>query len=182
MSEPSSLYVRVQLTPGSFDAFLSSAPIDPAHYDDWQAWLATHTFHGTISDEDIRSLHHSAGSVRDYVAGAVASPFNGPASSHYDPATNTWILRILQCSENYGEFIQILSVVRAVATYQDIPGDGCILLYPYLWGGPPNAYLNISAGTSTFCKSIPTRILHEATRSFDTLYQAYSAQFDDNTA
>lgn len=181
MSEPSSLYARVRLTPAAFAAFQASTLALPREYSDWRAWLDGQRYHGSISDERIGAATHPGNeqTVGEYLALATTMPGLGDGSS-YDPATQTWLFRLIECSENYFDFLLILSVLRAVALYKDLPSapttDDFILIYPFLWGGAAEAYLVISAGGSHFSHEIPATAIQEADDSFNALYQAISAQ------
>lgn len=183
MSEPSSLYVRVRLTPAAFAAFQASPLALPKEYSDWRAWLDSRHYHGYISDERIGAATHpeKATTVGDYLAETDAMSALGIGSS-YDSATQTWLYRLIECSENYFDFLLILSVLRAVARYKDLPSapstEDFILIYPYLWGGDAEAYLVITPGASHFSNEIPAAAIQEADDSFNTLYQALSAQIN----
>src|SRR5262245_61939956 len=122
-----------------FAAFQASRLVPPRQYGDWRAWLGSKRFYGEISNAEIEAMAHPEGEIRmgDYLSGLVRQIYLGPAKSDYDPLSKTWTLRVMQCSENYLDFILILSVLRAVASYKDLHGDDFILIYPYLWGGAP---------------------------------------------
>lgn len=60
MSEPSSLYARVRLTPSAFAAFQASPLALPSAYSDWRAWLNRQRYFGQISDEQIATATHPA--------------------------------------------------------------------------------------------------------------------------
>lgn len=183
MSEPSSLYVRVRLTPAAYAAFLASPLALPKAYSDWRAWLDASRYHGHISDERIQAATHpeKATTVGDYLAETDAMRVLGIGSS-YDPTTEIWLYRLIECSENYFDFLLILSVLRAVSRYKDLPSapstDDFILIYPFLWGGAAEAYLVITQGASYFREEIPAAAQQEADDSFQAMYAAISAQFN----
>jgi len=171
MSEPSSLYLRVRLSEAALEAYKQSQPLAPNRYTDWRPWLETKTYHGQIADDDIAALRFAD----DKTCGAYVSAWSGdiyagPAASRYDPATQTWTLVIAGCSENYREFIEILSILRGVAVYKDLPGEDFILIYPYFWSGAPEAYLVLAQGTSRFEQAIPPGALAEADARLQGLY------------
>ena len=183
MSEPSSLYARVRLTASAFAAFQASPLTLPGAYTDWHVWLDGQRYYGQISDDQIATAAHPepANTVGAYLAETAAMSAFG-LGSHYDPVTETWLFRLIECSENYIDFLLILSVLRAVAHYKDLPADPAnddfILIYPFLWGGAPNAYVVITSGTSYFGATIPPTAIQEADASFTALYEALRAQVD----
>lgn len=181
MSEPSSLYARVRLTPAAFAAFQASSRVLPNAYHDWRGWLDRQQYYGSISDDQITSATHpeNGSTVGAYLAEPSTLQEFG-LGSHYDAATQTWLFRLIECSENYVDFLLILSVLRAVAHYKDLPANGAtddfILIYPFLWGGDANAYVVITAGASSFRTDIPPTAIQEANASFTRLYEALRAQ------
>ena len=183
MSEPSSLYARVRLTASAFAAFQASSLALPGAYTDWRTWLDRQRYYGQISDAEIATAVYPepANTVGAYLAETAAMSAFG-LGSHYDPVTETWLFRLIECSENYFDFVLILSVLRAIAHYKDLPDtpvqDDFILIYPFLWGGAPNAYVVITPGTSYFGAAIPPTAIQEADASFTALYEALRAQGD----
>lgn len=181
MSEPSSLYARVRLTSSAFAAFEASPPVPPKAYDDWRGWLDRQRYYGDIDDDKITSATHSENfsTVGAYLAMPVTLGEFG-LGSHYDAATQTWHFRLVECSENYLDFLLILSVLRAIAHYKDLPAEPAnadfILIYPFLWGGDANAYVVITPGASYFSTDIPPTAIQEADASFTALYEAVRAQ------
>jgi hypothetical protein len=176
MSEPSSLYLRVRLSEAALEAYKQSQPSTPSRYTDWQPWLVTKTYNGQITDADIAALNFANDKTCGaYVAAWSGDVYAGPAASHYDSATQTWTLVIAGCSENYREFIEILSVLRGVAVYKDVPGEDFILIYPYFWGGAPEAYLVLTQGASRFEQTIPPEALAEADARLQGLYDEVMA-------
>ena len=55
------------------------------------------------------------------------------------------------------------------------------MIYPYLWGGEPEAYLTITSGGSKFVSQPPLEIINEADLMLQVLYAELSANFDDES-
>lgn len=182
MSEPSSLYARVRLSAPALRAFVESRPARPAAYGDWRGWLDRASFHGTISDADIAATEASAEpSVRAYLDELCRPVINEPSRERYDPVTQTWTLAVLQYSENYGDYIDILTIIRAIAAHKDLPGEDVILIHPFLWGGEPEAYLRIVEGASHFAQQVPGEVIAEADACFRQLCDEYADGIDLDT-
>jgi hypothetical protein len=180
MSEPSSLYLRLTLTEAALAAYRQSRPQPPTAYTDWLPWLATRQFYGTIDAQKIAELPFPADtSCGDYLAELVNSPYAAPTADHYDPVTHAWTLAVTMYSENYFDFIELLSVLRNVAQYKDLPSPDFILIYPYLWGDAPNAYLVVEQGASHFEPDTLAPALAEANAALKTLVDAMADSFPD---
>jgi hypothetical protein len=181
MSEPSSLYLRVTLTQKNLDALMASRVALPKEYDDWLSWLTTKKIHGAITAGEIEQCN--AADTRTFGAyiNALEREMWAGARAQYDAATQRWTLGVLQLSENYFEYIEALAILRAVARYRDLPGDDFILIYPYLWGDPPNAYVELAQGTSKFIAEIPAPALAEANAGLKKVYEQITAgmNFDE---
>lgn len=166
MSEPSSFYLRVTLTPEALKAFRASPVSLPSAYDDWSEWLENSQFHGTIGPERIAKLEtymQSLGTVGTYVDQWLDSRYSQPVRDHYNPETQTWTLCILQCSENYVEFIEVLSIMRAACQFKDVQsGDDFILIFSYLWDGGINVYVPLDMNSSQLHTQVPEQPLEEA--------------------
>lgn len=199
MSEPSSLYMRVKLSEDGLSAFKTSPLAPPRAYNDWHDWLKSRKFTGKITAGDIRTMEpptaadlaatanrvatasgqagtavasSKAPTVDDYLASMLANPQMGPSRVHYDSISNLWTLAIAQCSENMREYIEILSILRAVAKFKDMPGDDFILIFPYLWGGTPNAYVAIEQWYSHVLTVAADFAITEANLAVGTLLTA----------
>lgn len=182
MSEPSSVYARVHLSAPALGAFMESLLARPATYADWRGWLDRASFHGTISDVEIAAMPAGAEpSVRAVIDALCRPVAYEPAREHYDPVTQTWTLAVLQFSENYYDFIDILTIIRAIAAYKDLPGEDVLLIYLYLWGGDPEAYLRIAEGASHFAPQTPGEVIAEADACFRQPCDEHAAGSDPDT-
>lgn len=180
MSEPSSLYARVRLTERALTAFYASAPALPSQFDDWRPWLASKHYYGEITDAEIEQMTQSeAASVGEMLALWLEQPTPGPSQVQYDPLTQTWTLGLLECSENYYDFILVLSWLRAIARFKDLPGDDFIVIHPYIWGGPPEAYVAVTVGSSTLHDDIPPTVLAEAEAGLRQIFDALASAYSD---
>src|SRR5262249_49259310 len=167
MSEPSSLYMRVRLTAKNLEAFKNSLLIAPSHYTDWQPWLHTRTYYGEITDAEIQGMEFSEVlSVGEYLSLLLQDVYASPSQARYDIASNTWTLCVMELSENYKDFILVLSILRGIAAYKDTPGEDFIIIYPYLWTDNSemyvDAYVTLTTGNSQMVNEIPAEAITEA--------------------
>lgn len=186
MSEPSSLYMRVSLTEKNFENFKNSLPVLPNFYNDWLPWLSSKKYYGNITDDEIQKMTHQPDDVKsvgDYVSFLTQDIYAGPSQSLYDAASNTWTLCIAGLSENYKEFISVLSILRGVEKYKDLPGEDFILIYPYFWLEHPekytNAYVVIRNGESRIVNEIPAKAIDEANQALGKMIENFRSSYDD---
>lgn len=181
MSEASSLVARIRLTESALAAFQASAPALPSQFEDWRSWLTSKHYYGDITDAEIQQMKQvEATSTGEMLVLWLQKPMMGFGQAHYDPTTQTWTLGLLDCSENYKDFILVLSVLRAIALFKDLPGEDFILIYPYMWGGSPNAYVAITTGSSRFSDEIPPAVLTEADAVLTQIREALAGAYSDD--
>lgn len=155
-SEPSSLYMRCNMSAAQYATAMAAPPGAPSAYDDWQTWFDGRGMYGPgkvakewLRDSDAISL------------GGLLEGWKGwGALSHYDEDTGRWQFALLQFTDNYGEMIQLLAPLRSVASYCKADGDSFLLVYPYIWGGGDNAYMTLTHQRSQFAKA-PTKAQRE---------------------
>ena len=178
MSEPSSLYLRVTLTQENLEALMASRVARPTDYDDWLAWLATKKMYGSITADDIAKFGTSNAQTFGAYINALTQEMWAGARAQYDAAAQRWTLGVLQLSENYREFIEALAILRAAARFKNLAGDDFILIYPYMWGDTPNAYIELAQGTSRFISEIPETVFAEAAQGLQAVYQQITTGMD----
>lgn len=169
-SEPSSVYLRCTMGPEAYHAFLASRPVAARAHGDWQAWFDSRRLHGPGRVE--------AGHLRDSGATSVSEllkrwmpPGDRNAASSYDTRTKTWRFAMLLFTDNLGEMIQLLAPLRGVAPYCARNSGSFLFIYPYLWGGEPDAFLLLDQGKSRFAAGPTTAQRTEAERHLDGLLQ-----------
>lgn len=178
MSEPSSMVARVRLSESALAAFKESVPALPSQFQDWQPWLANRTYYGNITDAEIQSMtQDNIATVEKMLEVWLGAPQMNNGREQYDAATQTWTFGILQCSENYYDFIEALSWLREIARYKDLPGEDSILIFPYLWGGSPEAYLVITSGGSHFSDEIPEEVMEQASAEMAEILDELERKF-----
>lgn len=175
MSEPSSLYLRVTLTQENLDALMASRVALPKEYDDWMPWLAKKEFHGSITVDKIETFNASSTQTFGAYINALTQDMWAGARAQYDAAIQRWTLGVLQLSENYLKYIEALAILRAVARYKNVPGDDFILIYPYLWCDPLNAYVELAQDASKIVGEIPADALAEASAGLKVVYEQITA-------
>ena len=128
MSEPSSLYARVRLSPDAVQRFLK-APIPPvARFQDWdvigshvRSFLDKVRYPGLATNEDwLKQL---------------ADRTEAPAGWTYDEAKQEFLCHALRLDESVVEYVEVLNVLRALSGFKDTPGDDYAVILPLFWSG-----------------------------------------------
>ncbi|WP_157288392.1 hypothetical protein [Uliginosibacterium gangwonense] len=166
MSEPNSLYVRVHLSKDAFERFLKSQTVAASHFNDWMPWLGqAEVYGGPLSEQWLAEVSegHQPGTVEDALAAWVDDGW-AMARSVYDEATETWMFGCLQFSENYGEYMVYLPLMRAVEAFKDRAGDDFMVVYPRIWG-PTDCHvvcISLSQDGGALCDEFSPRMRAEA--------------------
>lgn len=164
-SEPASVYLRCTMSPEQYAAAMA-APLGQARdFDDWQNWFDGADLYGS-GKVDADSLRDADTANLEQLTGAWVGRHD---LSSYDKKTGRWQFALLQFTENYGEMIQLLAPLRAVAPYCAPDSDSFLLIWGPVWGNGVNAYLPLNHKRSRFeAKPTPAQ-LKEADAVLDTL-------------
>lgn len=128
MSEPSQLFVQIRISKGAFDRFLLHKVVPPSHFGDWEDWLSTAEYYGErITNTTVDNIDKRAGNwgftvdswLHDWIERGYPE-YSPPIINQYDEQTRTWMLSVPDFSENYGDFIVTLNVIRQIAWFKDI--------------------------------------------------------------
>ncbi len=142
MSEPSSLYARVRLSPDAMQRFLK-APIPPvSRFQDWdvigshvRSFLDSVRYPGAASNEDwLKQL---------------ADPTEAPAGWTYDEAKQEFLCHALRLDESVVEYVAVLNVLRALSDFKDTPGDDYAVIFPSFWTEGIDVACRIGRGSSS---------------------------------
>ena len=164
MSEPASLYARLHLSEAGRAAYRASVPPPPNAYPDWESWLAGRQMHGSLSVAGLSGtwVADPAGSILEAWLDPARS-FPGNASSKAD--SDTWRLSLLEFSENYGEWVSLLTVLRSAAPYVDPDRRSLVVVHDFLWGDPEtDVAIELAAGESRILDVPPAADVAEADR------------------
>jgi hypothetical protein len=178
MSEPDSLYLRVHLSKPAYERYLANEGFDARDFPDWMSWLTRAKMYGPpFTPERVAEIGQSvrrrspAEELKAWTTNAWAI-----AKSDYDEQTETWRFGILQFSENYSEYLEMLPPLRAVDRFKDRPGVDFMLVYNYLWSpGHYTVLFELNDGRSTIVGSpgqdvpLPERYREEASAFLESL-------------
>ncbi|AXK55127.1 hypothetical protein [Pseudomonas protegens] len=145
-SEPSSVYLRCNMTPEQYAQAMAAPPRPAISYSDWQKWFDSKDMYGSARVDAEWLQDSSARSLQEVVQMWAGTG----GSSQYDPQTGRWQFALLEFTDNYGEMIQLLAPLRSVAPYCQSGSDSFLLIYSYIWGDGDNAYLTFNKQRSQF--------------------------------
>ena len=153
MAEPCQLYLNVSISRARLDEFLSHEAESAACFDDLEQWLDRHPHRrGGMTWNELCELGQGT-SAAAWVSGWSRHQ-RSPAWSHYDDATQTWSLGVLEFTPSREWIVGAINVLRRVAQFKDLPGTDYLLIYEYLFQqGTVVATVELRPGGS--------RILHE---------------------
>ena len=142
MSEPSSLYARVRLSPDALQRFMK-APIPPvARFQDWdvigshvRSFLDSVRYPGAASNEDwLKQL---------------ADRTEASAGWTYDEAKQEFLCHALRLDESVVEYVEVLNALRALSDFKDTPGDDYAVILPFFWTEGIDVACRIGRGSSS---------------------------------
>jgi len=148
MSERSSFYARVRLSPEAFRRFLK-APIPPvSQFQDWDV-IASHVpqFLGKVRYPGLNSNE-------EWLI-QLANRIGTSAGWTYDPAKQELNCYDLWLDESVIEYVSAINVVRALADFKDTPGDDYAVIFPMFWTWGVEVVCQIGRGNSSLHKSEP---------------------------
>ncbi len=179
MSEPDQLLVQVRLSPGSYKAFRSAPPPAASRTLEWEAWLSDKRYHGPpigLDEIENRYCRYRESSVDGFLRAVAESDDSGFALDQYDLTREEWTYRILDYSENYGDFIKMLNVLQSVAPLKDRPGRDHALIFGHFYQqSQVVALLRVDAGRGTLVGELDdeaTEFIERAKASIDAVIGA----------
>ncbi|NQZ00063.1 MAG: hypothetical protein HRT45_05265 [Bdellovibrionales bacterium] len=155
MSEPSSLYLKAHIKKTELDAFLSSSVQPPSKYSDWADWLATNQMHdGGIGPKDIEQIQFTANNVKHFLDQWLGEVGNNRFQK-YDEESETFELSMLEFSDNYFDCIQVMHVLRELASYKSSETPDYLLIKGYSFGPEPDITIELTPKKSRIINETP---------------------------
>ncbi len=163
MSEPASLYARFTLDHERYEAFMNSAPAQPAHFDDWQLWFDRRAMCGGSQVPPEILADFEAASVAEVIKAWREDAWTGTPPVEYDETRRTLRIAMLQASENYHEMLRLLAPLRGAARFNQPGADDFVVILDFLWDEQEvQAYLRLGDGASRFDEDCAPQHLEEA--------------------
>ena len=163
MSEPDQLLVRARLSPTAYKAFRSAKPPAASRTLGWEAWLSDKRYHGPpigLAEIESKYCQYRETSIDGFLRAVVESDDSGFALDQYDLAREEWTYRVLDYSENYGDFIKMLNVLQSAAAFKDRPALDHALIFGHFYENSKLvALLRIGVGESTFVSELDDEAL-----------------------
>lgn len=173
MAEPCQLYLKVSISRSRLEEFLSREAGSAACFKDLEQWLeGNRQRQGGLTWSELCELGQGT-TAAAWVAGW-SQHLRSPAWNHYDDATQTWSLGVLEFTESRDWIIGAINVLRRVAEYKDLPDTDYLLIYEYLFGkGTVVAAVELTPGLSRILPGPPPlRVTAEADLMMNSLLRA----------
>lgn len=173
MPQPCQLYLKVAISRPNLEAFLHSEAGAAACFDDFEHWLdVNRRWRGNMTWSELCELGQGT-TAQAWIDGWSRHP-RSPAWNHYDAATQTWSLAVLEFAESREWVIGALNVLRRIADFKDLPGTDHLLIYEYLFEqGSVVAAVELAPGKSRILPGEPPATLTgEADRVMGGLLRA----------
>ena len=142
MSEPSSFYARVRLSPDAMQRFLK-APIPPvSRFQDWEV-IGSHV--RSFLDE----VRYPGLATNEDWLKQLADRVEAVAGWTYDEAKQEFLCHALPLGENVMEYIAVLNVLRALSDFKDTSGDDYAVILPLFFAESIDVACRIGRGSSS---------------------------------
>ncbi|MCG8906510.1 MULTISPECIES: hypothetical protein [Pseudomonas] len=173
MAEPCQLYLKVSISRARLEAFLSQEAGSAACFRDFEQWLdGNHHRRSGLTWNELCELGQGT-TAAAWVAGWSRN-LRSPAWNHYDEASQTWSLGVLEFTESRDWVLGSINVLRRIADFKDLPGTDYLLIYEYLFGkGTVVAAVELTPGASRILQEQPPpRLTAEADMMMNSLLRA----------
>jgi hypothetical protein len=182
MSEPNQLYMKVKIGRPQLEKFFEAKGVPVSTFPDTAEWISTKQYYGEpLTFERIEQYSPVSYSAGDAVS-VWTSKRDYPLSTNtYDEETQTWTLAILEFSENYGDFIRMMTCLRRIADFKDIDTVDHLLIYGYIYEDcEVAAAIEITLGASRILTGAPSAsLISEANAVMDDLLTRNQEKFKD---
>ncbi|MFV3332079.1 hypothetical protein ACNFIA_14205 [Pseudomonas sp. NY15437] len=173
MAEPCQLYLKVSISRSRLEDFLRQEAGSAACFADLEQWLdGNHLRRGGLTWSELCELGQGT-TAAAWVAGW-SQHQRSPAWNHYDEASQTWSLGVLEFTESRDWILGSINVLRRIAEFKDLPGTDYLLIYEYLFGkGSVVAAVELTPGASRLLQEPPpARVTAEADLMMNSLLRA----------
>lgn len=159
MAEPCQLYLKVKISRSRLEAFLHSEAGSAACYEDLYKWLdERRNWRSEFTWNEACDL--GEGTTAATWIDRWSRHSRSPLANHYDDASQTWCLAVLEFTESNDWIIGATNVVRRIAEFKDLPSTDYLLMYEYLFGeGAVVVAVEITEGRSRILNVEPPRAL-----------------------
>ncbi len=150
MSEPSSLFARINIKKHKLDEFFKSKPEQSKLDDNWLKWWNSKAMYGNpeLTQAAIRAYDDS---TNEGIINAWKDMEQSFTFSDYDLENEIWHFGIIEFTDNYFEMIPALVFLKSVSIFKEKNPDDFAIIYDYFWGGNEvNAFIEYRNNKSFF--------------------------------
>ncbi|MFD2962485.1 MULTISPECIES: hypothetical protein [Olivibacter] len=182
MSEYSSLYINIQIKEEKLQHFFQEKPMPQSIDENWSKWWDSRKMY---SKQPLSNLPYYRVQNNRAVFDQLLDGRDFGGVEHYDKNTERWTFIVVFFSENYTEISPMLSLLKQLATYQDVVDTGVAFIYDFFWDCEEvMAYLEFASQQALFkdystTKEIEPAILIEANRALEAAVEKFSQQFKE---
>ena len=130
MSELSSLFARISITPENYETFLAAKPQSPILDENWSNWWNSRKMYSSqpLTENDLYAYNDD--SNRAILEGWKDAKDTG-TFYEYDKTSGLLNLGIIFFSENYAEMIPTIAFILSLSDYKENNPDDFVIVYPY---------------------------------------------------
>ena len=182
MSEYASLYIKIQIKEERLRQFFLDKPVPQTVDENWLQWWDNREMH---SKPPLLNIPHYQVQNNRAAFDQLLHGRDFGSVEHYDKTDKSWTFITVFFSENYLEILPMLSLLKNLATYQDMGDTGVAFIYDFCWGGEEvMAYLEFAGQQAIFNNYISPReiapsILEQANSTLEAAMEKFNQQFED---
>lgn len=176
MSEPSSLYLNIEIKKEKLEEFLTAKPKPLMVDDNILAWWESREMYSPTDVATVPQSHlyYPKSSNGKIIGGFIADHRFG-AKQQYNDTEQHWTFILLAFSENFYEILPMISFCKQLVTYQSNAEKGTAIIYDFLWdSGMVMAQLDFSDRQALLTKvsktvSVDSEIIEKANMSLQQM-------------
>jgi hypothetical protein len=153
MSEPSSFYAKITISPENYEKFLASPPAITLSQTGWTEWWNSKMLHDKAELTENSLITNQYQSNLELINYWLKKD-ESYSFSEYDFQNETWHFGIIWFTQNDLEMIPTLSTIRGISDFKENNASDFIIVYSYFWEPDQiNAYLKFGSANSEFVEN-----------------------------
>lgn len=182
MSEESSLFVKIKITEQQLKKFLHLKCVPLVAEDDVTAWWNSREMYQKTSFE---ALSGGIDGTNQDVIGSFLNDRQRFGGTEYNKEEGCWILYSIFFSENFGEMLPVIGLLKQIAQFKESVADDFAMIYDFYWGSDAvNAYIEFDGDHAVLkdfkiTTEIPPPQLNYANQFLEEKTDELSQQYED---